>query len=247
MREDRLDIQPSFDAEDDSQLRVFIDSIRDYELLMLDPGGRIVRSNAGAETIKGYTADELIGSHVSRFYPPEALSANLPERELAEATAHGRFEDEGWRLRKDGSRFWANVVTSAVRDANGVLIGFVRIARDLTQRRHQEEALRHNEERFRSLIEGVKDYAIFMLDIDGNVTTWNVGAQQIKGYLPNEIIGSHFSRFYPVDALARGLPDHELKMATLEGRFEDEGWRVRKDGSRFWANVIITAMRDARG
>ena len=231
----------------DEALRIFINTVRDYEMLVLDTSGRVVSWNPGAEAIKGYKSDELIGSHFSRFYPQDAIARGLPERELTEAAAHGHFEDEGWRLRKDGSRFWANVILVALRNEQDQLIGYAKVTRDLTDRRQREEALRQSEERFRSLIDGVKDYAIFMLDIDGNVSTWNTGAQQIKGYLPGEIIGSHFSRFYPPETLAQGLPEYELKMARLEGRYEDEGWRLRKDGSRFWANVIITAMRDATG
>jgi PAS domain S-box-containing protein len=231
----------------ESTLRIFVNSVRDYAILMLDPMGHVISWNPGAEAIKGWAAHEIIGSHFSRFYPPESLASGLPQRELTEAAAIGRFEDEGWRLRKDGSRFWANVIITALRDETGKLIGYAKLTRDLTERRRQEEALKLNEERFRSLVEGVKDYAIVMLDPKGVVATWNAGAEQIKGYTAQEIIGSHFSRFYPVEAIKRGMPDHELRVATMEGRFEDEGWRLRKDGSRFWANVIITSMRDASG
>jgi PAS domain S-box-containing protein len=232
---------------DESTLRTFIDSVRDYAMFMLDPSGTIMSWNAGAEAIKGYAAHEIIGSHFSRFYPPEALARGLPEHELKTATATGRFEDEGWRVRKDGTYFWANVVITALRDQRGRLIGFAKVTRDLSERRRQEERLRLSEDRFRLLVDGVKDYAIFMLDTDGIVITWNTGARQIKGYDASDIIGSHFSRFYPPESIKRELPAHELRSARLEGRFEDEGWRVRKDGSRFWANVILTAMRDASG
>ncbi len=162
------------------------------------------------------------------------------------ATTEGRFEDEGWRLRKDGTRFWANVVITALRDHFGELHGFAKITRDLTGRREHEESLRQSEERFRLLVEGVTDYAIFMLDPNGHVMTWNSGAERIKGYEASEIIGQHFSKFYPLDVAEAGWPDHELDVASTEGRFEDEGWRIRKDGTRFWANVIITALRDER-
>ena len=232
---------------DEPTLRLFIDSVRDYAILMLDPEGRILSWNAGAEAIKGYTAEEIIGSHFSRFYPPEMLASGLPEHELATAAASGRYEDEGWRVRKDGSRFWANVILTALHDSSGRLIGYAKVTRDQTERRRQQEGLRQSDERFRALVEGVTDYAIFMLDTQGIVTTWNTGARNIKGYLASEIIGSHFSRFYPPEALKRQLPEHELLVARMDGRFEDEGWRLRKDGSRFWANVIITAMRDANG
>jgi PAS domain S-box-containing protein len=232
---------------DEATYRLFVNSVRDYALLMLDPSGRVISWNVGAEVMKGYARHEIIGSHLSRFYPPESIAQGLPERELTLAANEGRFEDEGWRVRKDGSRFWANVVITTLRDETGSLIGFATITRDLTDRREQEETLRRSEERFRTLIEGVRDYAIFMLDPKGFVTTWNTGARHIKGYEAHEIVGSHFSRFYPPDSIKSGLPETELRGATMEGRFEDEGWRIRKDGSRFWANVVITAMRDASG
>lgn len=227
--------------------QALVESIQDYAVFMLDPMGQILSWNPGAERIKGYKPAEIIGSHFSRFYPPEALARGLPEHELAVAAAHGRFEDEGWRLRKDGSAFWANVVITRMVGPDGKLLGFSKVTRDLSERRKQELALRDSEERFRLLISGVKDYAIFMLDPRGIVATWNTGAEHIKGYSAREIIGSHFSRFYPPEAIQRNLPETELRGATMQGRFEDEGWRVRKDGSRFWANVIITAIRNPAG
>jgi PAS domain S-box-containing protein len=201
----------------------------------------------GCGAHQGYQADEIIGQHFSIFYPPEALLRRLPEHELQIAGAEGRFEDEGWRLRKDGTRFWANVVITALRDGTGELRGFAKVTRDLTQRREHEETLRQSEERFRLLVEGVTDHAIFMLDPNGYVMTWNTGAERIKGYAADEIIGRHFSTFYPPDVAEAGWPDHEIQVATETGRFVEEGWRIRKDGSKFWANVTITALRDESG
>jgi PAS domain S-box-containing protein len=203
--------------------------------------------NSGAQRIKGYQADEIIGQHFSKFYPPEALNRHLPDHELRVAGAEGRFEDEGWRLRKDGTRFWANVVITALRDDAGALRGFAKVTRDLTQRREHEETLRQSEERFRLLVDGVADYAIFMLDTNGYVMTWNSGAERIKGYQADEIIGQHFSKFYPQEVAEGGWPDHELQVATETGRFVEDGWRIRKDGSKFWANVTITPLRDEGG
>jgi PAS domain S-box-containing protein len=203
--------------------------------------------NAGAEAIKGYRPDEIIGSHFSRFYPRDKIETGWPQHELVCAAEAGRFEDEGWRVRKDGSLFWASVVITAIRDGERRLVAFAKITRDLSDRRAHEEELRMSEERFRSLVSDVKDYAIFMVDIDGHITSWNAGAGHMHGYTADEIIGSHISRFYEPDAVKRGWAEHELRMATMEGRFEDEGWRVRKDGARFWASVIITAMRDRKG
>jgi PAS domain S-box-containing protein len=233
--------------EDGRIFRLLVESVRDYAIFMLDPAGRVVSWNLGARAIKGYSADEIVGQHFSRFYPQEQVERGWPDYELTRAAADGHFEDESWRVRKDGSRFWANVVITALRDENGELLGFSKVTRDLTERRQQEEALRQSEERFRTLVEHVSDYAIFMLNPEGFVTTWNTGARQITGYEPDEIIGSHLSRFYPPEAIRSAWPEHELRVARMEGRFEDEGWRIRKDGSRFWANVVITALRDPTG
>ncbi|HEU4617739.1 MAG TPA: PAS domain S-box protein [Gammaproteobacteria bacterium] len=232
---------------DDAAFRLLVESVRDYAIFILDKTGRVVSWSDGARAIKGYTRDEILGSHFSRFYPQEQIDRGWPEYELEQAAAVGRFEDENWRVRKDGSLFWANVVITALRNEKGELIGFSKVTRDLTERRQQTAALRQSEERFRTLVENVRDYAIFLLDKDGFVSTWNEGARQVKGYEAHEIIGSHVSRFYTPEDLKRGWPQQELRIATLEGRFEDEGWRLRKDGSRFWANVVITALRDRTG
>jgi PAS domain S-box-containing protein len=231
----------------EARFRLLVESVRDYAIFMLDPTGNVLTWNAGAERFKGYKADEIIGQHFSRFYPPEALERGLPAHELEVATEAGVFEDEGWRVRKDGSLFWANVVITALRNAEGALLGFAKVTRDLTQRRAHEEELRRSEERFRLLIEGVRDYAIFMLDANGRVATWNVGAQRIKGYTASEVIGQHFSIFYPDEARESGWPEHELQVAGEKGSFVDTGWRLRKDGTTFWANVTITTLRDHNG
>jgi PAS domain S-box-containing protein len=233
--------------QSEDRFRLLVESVRDYAIFMLDPEGRVLTWNAGAERFKGYKADEIIGQHFSRFYPPEALARGLPEHELQVAGETGSFEDEGWRVRKDGTLFWANVVITAVRNADGELLGFAKVTRDLTQRRAHEEDLRRSEERFRLLVEGVSEYAIFMLDPNGRVTTWNGGAERIKGYKPSEIIGQHFSIFYPDEARESGWPEHELRVAAEKGSFVDIGWRLRKDGTTFWANVTISALRDDAG
>ena len=233
--------------QSEDRFKLLVQSVRDYAIFMLDPNGVVLTWNAGAERFKGYRADEIIGQHFSRFYPPEALARGMPEHELQVASKTGSFEDEGWRVRKDGSLFWANVVITAMRDAEGKLLGFAKVTRDLTQRRIHEEELRRSEERFRLLVEGVRDYAIFMLDANGRIVTWNVGAERIKGYTAREIIGQHFSIFYPDDVRESGWPEHELQVASEKGSFVDNGWRVRKDGTTFWANVTITALRDDTG
>ncbi|MEA2764449.1 MAG: hypothetical protein QOK07_853, partial [Gemmatimonadaceae bacterium] len=227
--------------------RLLIESVDDYAIFALDQNGYILSWNAGAQRFKGYTADEAIGQHFSIFYPRERIEEGFPEFELREAARVGRFEDEGWRVRKDGSRFWANVVITALRNPQGQLVGFGKVTRDLTERRLAEEALRESEQRFRLLVHGVRDYAIFMLDTSGHITTWNTGAQRIKGYTSEEIIGKHFSIFYTAEDLEDGKPARELEIATKTGVYEEEGWRLRKDGTRFWANVVITALRKPDG
>jgi PAS domain S-box-containing protein len=231
----------------EDRFKLLVECVRDYAIFMLDPEGHVLTWNAGAQRFKGYKADEIIGQHFSRFYPAEALASGLPDYELRVASKTGVFEDEGWRVRKDGSLFWANVVITAMRNTEGELIGFAKVTRDLTQRRSHEEELRRSEERFRLLVEGVAEYAIFMLDPNGRVATWNSGAERIKGYTASEIIGQHFSVFYPDEARESRWPEHELQVAAEKGSFNDIGWRLRKDGTTFWANVTITALRDDNG
>lgn len=237
----------TLDTDEGTRYRLLVNAISDYAIFMLDAGGHVASWNPGAERFKGYKAEEILGQHFSRFYTPEDLATGLPARALRTAAAEGRFENEGWRVRKDGTRFWANVVIDPIIAPGGELIGYAKVTRDLTERRRAEEELRLAEQRFRYLVQGVTDYAIYMLDPKGYVTNWNSGAQRIKGYTPDEIIGQHFSKFYTEQDRARGLPQESLEAARSLGRFEREGIRVRKDGTRFWANVVIDAIRDERG
>jgi PAS domain S-box-containing protein len=240
-------------ARDDKPLvdpllyQALVEQTRDYAVFILDKDGRVLTWNLGAQRIKGYAAEEIIGRHFSVFYTHDAVESGWPQHELKIAATEGRFEDEGWRVRKDGSRFWANVLITALRDENGKLLAFSKITRDLTDRRLYEQALRQSEERFRVLVEGVVDYAIFMLDAEGMVTSWNAGAERIKGYKRDEIVGKHFSNFYlPADVEA-GKPWEELARARRDGRAEAEGWRVRKNGERFWARAVLSALHDDDG
>jgi PAS domain S-box-containing protein len=238
-----------FEASKSSEgrFRILIDAITDYAIYMLDPDGTITSWNPGATRSKGYAESEIIGENFSRFYTEEDRKAGLPERALEIAKREGRFENEGWCVRKNGTQFWAHAVIDPIRDNNGRLIGFAKITRDLTERQKAETALRENQEQFRLMVQGVTDYAIFMLNTEGYVSSWNSGAQRIKGYTPEEIIGQHFSRFYTEEDRQAGLPQAALEVAAREGRFEREGLRIRKDGTQFFAHVVIDAIHNPDG
>lgn len=229
------------------KFKLLVDAVKDYGIFLLDPNGIIQSWNSGAERMNGYSAQEVIGRHFSLFYTPFDIQRKHPEHELKIAIEHGRYEEEGWRLRKDGTRFWANVVITPLLDESETLIGFAKVTRDLTERKQAEETLKLSEERARRMFEGVKDYAMILLDVEGRVTSWNEGARRIKGYEPNEVIGKYFSIFYPEQDVQMGKCEYELKEAIETGRFEDEGWRVRKDGTKFWASVLITTIYGDRG
>jgi PAS domain S-box-containing protein len=231
----------------DDRFRMLVDSVFDYAIYMLDPKGFIVTWNKGAERFKGYGEREIIGEHFSRFYTEEDRAIDLPKRALLTAASEGRFEHEGWRVRKDGSLMWAHVVIDPIWSPSRELVGYAKITRDMTTRRAADEALRLSEQRFRILVQGVKDYAIYMLDRDGRITNWNTGAVRLKGYSEEEIVGEHFSRFYTEADRLSGLPQRALQTAANEGRFENEGWRVRKDGTLFWAHVVVDPISDETG
>ena len=230
----------------DEPFRLLVTSVSDYAIFMLDPEGNVLTWNTGAERIKGYSADEIIGQHFSRFYPAED-KATKPKWELQQAVKEGKVEEEGWRIRKDGTRFWALVVLTAMRDAKGKLIGFAKVTRDLTERKAAEEQLRASEEQFRQLVESVEEYAIYMLDPNGKVASWNSGAEKIKQYAAREIIGKNFACFYTPEEIAAGKPQRNLEEARRHGHIRDEGPRVRKDGSTFPAEVVLTVLRTDSG
>src|ERR1700722_10373212 len=229
--------------ESERRFRLLVEGVIDYAIYMLDPDGIISNWNAGAKRIKGYDADEVVGRHFQMFYPEEDREAGLPARSLETARSCGKFEAEGWRVRKDGSKFLASVVIDALYEG-GEVVGFAKITRDITERNKAADALRESERHFRLLVNGVTDYALYMVDPTGLVTNWNAGGQRIKGYRPEEIIGKHFSRFYSSADQAAGRPARALRLARERGRYEEEGWRVRKDGTFFWASVVIDPIRD---
>ena len=240
MANDKGPARPVRTPVPDSDLyRLLIDSVHDY--------GIVLTWNVGAQRLYGYRAEEIVGRHFSTFYTADAVSCSWPEYEIETATRDNRFEDEGWRVRKDGTRYWANVVISALRRPDGSLRGFAKVTRDLTERRLQQEALRRSEERFRLMVTGIKDYAIFMLDTDGRIVSWNAGAQAILGHTSGDVLGRYHDVFFRREDIATGEPAAELAAARTSGRSEDDGWRVRKDGTSFWANVIMTTLYDPQG
>ena len=233
--------------ESERRFRYLVDGVVDYAIYMLDVNGLVVNWNRGAERAKGYKSEEIVGRHFSAFYTDEDRDRGVPQQALEQARREGRWEAEGWRVRKDGSRFWASVVIDAIYDDDGRHIGFAKITRDISERKAVQEALAQSERQFRMLVAGVVDYALIMLDPNGVITNWNAGAEHIKGYTAREIVGEHMSRFYTDEEKAAGIPALALKTAAELGRYEAEAWRVRKDGGLFWANVVIDAIRDEAG
>jgi PAS domain S-box-containing protein len=218
----------------EERFRLFVDAVEDYALLMLDTSGYVISWNAGAERIKGYKAEEIIGKHFSCLYLPESIAEGHPDEELRIAATTGRYSEEGWRVRKDGSRFLAEVVLTAIHNDTGTLSAFAKITRDITSRKQAEDGLRASEERFRLFVDAVEDYALLMLDTNGYVISWNAGAERIKGYKAEEIIGKHFSCFYLPESIAEGHPDEELRTAATTGCYSEEGWR----GAQRWFALL---------
>jgi PAS domain S-box-containing protein len=226
---------------------LWVETIADYAIFALSPDGRILSWNAGGERIYGYTREQALERMLDDLYPDQERRAGAPAAALRTAARDGRYESEGWRVRCDGTTFWGSVVMTPLHGAHGQLLGFGKIVRDMSDKKKVHDVAMESERRFRLLVQGVTDYAIFMLSPQGIVTNWNQGARRIKGYQAEEIIGSHFSRFYTPQEAAAGVPQRGLEVAAREGRWESEGWRVRRDGSRFWAHVVLDAIRDDDG
>ncbi|MGN6283499.1 PAS domain-containing protein, partial [Frateuria sp.] len=216
-------------------------------MVFLDPQGRIATWNLGAERIFGYTADEIVGQPFATLHTPESRSAGLPEQALQAARDEGRDEETGWRLGKHDQRVWTRTILEAVRDKTGQLEGYAYLARDIPWPHQSDDMLGSNEQQFSLLVQGVRDYAIYLLDPDGHVASWNAGAQRIKGYRADEVLGKHFSHFYADEDASAGKPSRNLAIARAQGVYEGEGWRKRKDGTLFWAHVVIDRLTDAEG
>ncbi|CFW62247.1 PAS/PAC domain-containing protein [Yersinia enterocolitica] len=232
---------------DDHIFRLLIEAVDDYAIYIIDAQGHILTWNNGAERNTGYNADEIIGQSFELFYPPEDLATQLPAKGLLHANQLGHYENQGWRVRKNGKRFWGHITLSALHDSDHNLQGFVQITRDLTDKWLRENALRKSEELFRHLISEVEDYAIYMIDTHGRILTWNKGGERNEGYTSDEIIGEHFALLFTPEDISAGLPEKSLAKAIAEGNFQTEGWHVRKNGIRYWASVAINPMHDDSG
>jgi PAS domain S-box-containing protein len=238
---------PATTSTDSDLYRRLIDSVSDYAIIAVDASGLVVTWNPGAQRFSQYAPDEAIGRPFSSLFAPDHSAATSPDVLLATALGAGHADQEMWLVRKDGSSFCAHVSLTTLRDEAGAFVGLTAIIRDLGESRTADGALENSEQRFRLIVQSIKDYGIFMLDPLGHIVSWNPGAERLKGYTADDIIGKHFSIFYPQEDLDSRKPWRELEVAGKVGRFEDEGWRLRKDGSRFWANVVITALHNEAG
>ncbi len=226
----------------DSYFTQMVDSITDYAVLLLDEEGAVRSWHSGAEHVTQYTAEEIIGRPAALFYTAEDAANGLAESDLRAAAEAGRFETEGWRVRKDGSRFWAVVGLTVVHDRLGAP-GYVMVARDLTQQREQDLALRRVEQ----MVNSIADYGVIQFDLDGLVRSWNLGAEKLTGYTADEVLGRHESMFATDDDARSSVLEQEMADAVRDGSVQTESWRIRKDGTRFWASVALSPIRDSQG
>ncbi|MES1225072.1 MAG: PAS domain S-box protein, partial [Bacteroidota bacterium] len=219
----------------------------DYAIILIDKNGSILNWNKGAQKIKLYSEAEILGKHFSIFYLQSDLDEGLPQRLLTEAKETGRAAQEGWRKRKDGTNFWGSITITAIHDDDANVVGFCKVTRDLTDKKISEDNLRLSEERYHQMIDEVQDYAIILLSVEGIIENWNVGAEKIKGYSAKDAIGKRFEIFYTEEDQKSGLPNRLLLIAQETGKAVQEGWRVRKDGTKFWGTIVITALHNKDG
>jgi PAS domain S-box-containing protein len=237
-------------AESEERFRLLVESVTDYAIIMLDPQGLVVTWNVGAERSKGYTAKEALGRNYPIFFLPEDAAAGVPARELAEAAREGRYEIEAWRLRKDGTKFWAYVTLTAIRGPKCELCGFANVTRDMSAQKAAEEVLRsHNAqlESYRIIIENIDSYVIFTLDVEGRINSWSPGARNVLGYTAEEVMGREYSIVFTPEEVEAGKPLQEMDEAERNGSCAIEGWRVRRDRTLFWASGVLTAVWDEAG
>jgi PAS domain S-box-containing protein len=237
-------------VESEKRFHLLIDSFTDFAIYMLDPAGHVMTWSVGAEHSKGYRAEEALGQNYSIFFLPEDVAAGAPERELATAAREGRYETQAWRLRKDGTKFWAQVTLTAIRGFQGELRGFAKVTRDMTAQKAAEEELRnHNAqlERYRIIVENIDNYVIFTLDVEGRINSWSPGARNILGYKAEEVMGREYSIVFTPEEIGAGKPRQEMKEAERNGSCAIDSWRVRRDRSQFWASGVLTAVRDEAG
>ncbi len=247
--EDATERRDAEEARRDAETRFteMVKNVRDHSIFLTDPNGVVTSWNIAAERIIGYPEAEAVGRHFSLIFTPEDVQAGLPEQELRQAREWGRAEDERWHRRKSGERFWALGIVTPLRNDAGELTGYSKVLRDMTERKRAEEALRLTEERFRLMVQTVQDYAVFLMDSAGNVTSWNEGAQRILGFTEEEIVGKPGALFFTEEDRRAGLPERELRTAATAGKATDENWLVSKQGQRFWASGATTALRDESG
>jgi PAS domain S-box-containing protein len=220
------------------------DQIEEYAIIVLDETGVVESWNKGAEQLFGYTANEVIGKEMDLFDTDEERLSKLSHRTILNARLQQKATARAWLLRKDRSRFWGNISVSPIQGDQGELIGYTNIIRDLGKIKVSADAIKDQEDRFSKMIAEISDYAIIMLDSRGHILNWNQGAQDIKGYLPEEIIGQNFRVFYSADDQAAQVPESLIHTAATTGRAQAEGWRIRKEGSKFWGSITITAIHD---
>jgi two-component system cell cycle sensor histidine kinase/response regulator CckA len=231
----------------DVPYRSLVEETTGHAILTTDLQGRVRTWNAGAEHLFGYDADEMIGHSAGRLFPPEEMDAGPFGAEMRAARATGHVENEGWLVRKDGSRLWAAGDTIVVHDKSGAEVGFAKFVRDATSTREDRLALADSELRFRTLVEQVRDFAIFLVDRTGHNTSWNEGVRRVLGYDPVEFVGQYGAELFPREDRERGEYERELETALREGVASDDRWLVRKNGSRFWASGVTTRLNDEQG
>ena len=238
-------------ADSEARFQLLVDAVTDYAIYMLDPHGRVMTWNAGAERLKGYKEEEVLGRNFSAFFLPEDAAAGSPERELATAATLGRYAIDGWRVRKGGSKFWAQVMLTAIRGPEGELRGFAKVTRDMTIQKAAAEAIdqiRNGQlDRYRVIVENISDHVIFTLDREGRFDSWSPGSRNVLGYTPEEVLGKELGLIFTAEGLAAGQPHRESEEAARSGHCASEGWRVRQGGELVWCCGETTAIRDGVG